>query len=247
MLEKAIMLHLKLVKSEIKVSAITMFLFALGITLISPSAFMVLIPLLVFSICMIKGLAKLFGRSLYGSEAELYQMLPLSARDILFGKVFAVVLWQAGMMIVLVVPLAAGLAVTDRLLTVDLVESYVQDLLIRGMTPWQIGILAGLIFVGILISEFAYCMFLVLVQILIRRLAPQFAKKMSDFTGIIIAGLIYSAVSSGFDALAKLVLPPEGTFYFVIAEYLLLIGIGAVLYRFCREHLERGFEQEYIG
>ena len=59
-------------------------------------------------------------------------MLPLSARDILFGKVFAVVLWQAGMMIVLVVPLAAGLAVTDRLLTVDLVESYVQDLLIRG-------------------------------------------------------------------------------------------------------------------
>ena len=220
MLEKSIMLHLKLVKSEIKVSAITMFLFALGITLISPSAFMVLIPLLVFSICMIKGLAKLFGRSLYGSEAELYQMLPLSARDILFGKVFAVVLWQAGMMIVLVVPLAAGLAVTDRLLTVDLVESYVQDLLIRGMTPWQIGI---------------------------RRLAPQFAKKMSDFTGIIIAGLIYSAVSSGFDALAKLVLPPEGTFYFVIAEYLLLIGIGAVLYRFCREHLERGFEQEYIG
>ena len=90
-------------------------------------------------------------------------------------------------------------------------------------------------------------MFLVLVQILIRRLSPQFAKKMSDFTGIIIAGLIYSAVSSGFDALAKLVLPPEGTFYFVIAEYLLLIGIGAVLYRFCREHLERGFEQEYIG
>ena len=34
MLEKSIMLHLKLVKSEIKVSAITMFLFALGITLI---------------------------------------------------------------------------------------------------------------------------------------------------------------------------------------------------------------------
>ncbi len=247
MLEKSIMLHLKLVKSEIKVSAISMFLFALVITLISPSAFMVLVPLFVFSICMIKGLAKLFGRSLYGSEAELYQMLPLSVRDILFGKVFAVVLWQAGLMIVLVVPLAAGLAVTDQLLTMDFVVSYVQDLLIRGMTPWQIGILAGLIFVGILISEFAYCMFLVLVQIFIRRLAPQFAKKMSDLTGIIIAGLIYSAISSGFDALAKLVLPPDGTFYFMVAEYLLLIGIGAVLYRFCIEHLERGFEQEYIG
>jgi len=94
MIEKSLNLHVDMIKNEMRVSAVLMVM--LGLTLVfSPILFMFLyfIPMIGIIVCGYKVLHKIFGRSLYGEGAEIYQMLPISPRDMLIGKALAMVVW----------------------------------------------------------------------------------------------------------------------------------------------------------
>ncbi|WP_425755148.1 hypothetical protein ACPW7J_09860 [Ihubacter sp. rT4E-8] len=243
MIEKSLNLHVDMIKNEMRVSAVLMVM--LGLTLVfSPILFMFLyfIPMIGIIVCGYKVLHKIFGRSLYGEGAEIYQMLPISPRDMLIGKALAMVVWELILAIAFLLPTGILFfrenSFIDQTFFVQLIEKQVGS----GLTPVQMGILAGLSFVGIMIIQFSYCMYMVLAQNLIHRFTGRLTVKIGDFPCIVFAALLMSVILLGGGYLVNLLaLSGTSAFLFVIGKYLFLVATGIVLYFICRENLEKAY------
>lgn len=243
MIEKSVNLHVDLIKTEIKVGSA--FMAVMGLLLaFAPLLFMLgslllMIPLIV---CGYKIQNKIFGKSLYGEGSEIYHMLPLSPRDILIGKALAMVVCETCLLISLMIPMCILYFRSNWLMGSEFFSELAEQLIGPGLSPLQLGILAGLGYIGVLIAEFAWCMYMVLAQNLIHRFTGNLAAKVGDFPCILFAGLLLSAVIFGGRQLVGLLeLSGTAMFCFIIGKYLLLLVTGILLYYFCRENLEKAY------
>ena len=243
MLEKSVNLHVAMIKGEIKVSAV--FVAAIGFAyaflpiLSLLAAPVLLIPLI---ICGYRVNVKLFRRSLYGKGAELYQLLPLSPRDILLGKAGAMLVLELAIMAALIVPAAVLFFRPNVLYGRELFSWIVETGIGPGLTPLQKGILSGLCFIAVFIAEFAYCMYMVMAQNLIQRFTGNYSVKIGDYPCVIAAGLALGLVLFGGRQLAgHFQLSGTVLFWFVIGKYALTLATGLILYCLCRGNLEKAY------
>lgn len=244
MLMKSVDLHVGLIKGEIKASAVLVMLMGfclafLPILTLLGGGFLFLIPIIV---CGYRVNVKLFRRSLYGEGAELYQLLPLSPRDILLGKAGAMVVLELAAMAAMIVPAVVLFFRPNDLYGRALFGSTVEAAVGPGLSPLEKGILAGLFFIAVLIVEFAYCMYMVLAQNLIQRFTGNLRVKIGDYPCVIAAGLVLGLILFGGRQLAGLLnLSGTALFWFVIGKYALTLATGLVLYGLCRENLEKAY------
>ena len=243
MLEKSVDLHVGLIKGEIKASVVLFMLLGFGFAFLPLLTTLggVLLLMIPITVCSYRAQVKLFRRSLYGQGAELYQLLPLSPRNILLGKAGALIVWEIALMAAMTVP-AAVLFFRPNHLYGREVFSQIADAAGPGMSPLQKGILAGLFFVAIFISEFTYCMYMALAQNLIQRFTGNLAVKIGDYPCFIAAGLALGLIILGGRQLAGLLaLSGTALFWFIIGKYALILVSGAALYHLCRENLEKAY------
>lgn len=243
MLEKSVDLHVGLIKGEIKASAALILALVLGfaffpLLMMLGGVLLLMIPL---AVCGYRAQVKLFRRSLYGQGAELYQLLPLSPREILLGKAGAMIVWETAMLPALTVP-AVVLYFRPNYLYGREIFGQIADTVGPGMSPMQKGILAGLLFLAVLISEFACCMYMALAQNLIQRFTGNIAAKAGDYPCVIAAGLVLSLIIlGGRQAAGLLGLAGTALFWFIIGKYALILATGVILYALCRDNLEKAY------
>ncbi len=244
MLMKSVDLHVDLIKGEIKASAVLVMLTGfclafLPILMLLGGGLLLLIPIIV---CGYRVNVKLFRRSLYGEGAELYQLLPLSPRDILLGKAGAMVVWEMVLMSALTIPAVILFFRPNDLYGREFFGITVEAAVGPGLSPMQKGMLAGLLFLGVFIVEFAYCMYMVLAQNLIQRFTGKISTKIGDYPCVIAAGLALGLILFGGRQLAGLLdLSGTALFWFVIGKYALTLATGVILYGLCRENLEKAY------
>lgn len=243
MIEKSVNLHVDLIRKEIVVTSV--FTAVIGLVLVlHPIMFLLggvflMIPLIVSGY---KAQIKIFGKSLYGEGSEIYHMLPLSPRDMLIGKALAMVVWETAQLAALMIPVCVLYFRSSSFIDPEFFMKMTEQLFGPGLSPAQMGILAGLSYAGLLIAEFAWCMYMVLAQNLIHRFTGNLAAKAGDFPCILFAGLLLAAVIFGGRMLvAMLELSGTAMFCFIIGKYILLLATGALLYYLCRENLEKAY------
>lgn len=233
-----------MIKSEIKTSA-GFFLVAIlfGTTSFGNLAFVLAIA--VSFVAQFRSYGKIFGTSVYGEEADVYMVLPLTPDILILSKVMVGIVWNMllslAIMAYILIIVLWGSGIEG--LTTGLLGILAMNFAELGLTPLQAGITMGLYPFELVLSAVLWCLMILTLQILAvgsksKRLQ---ALKPSGMTTLSM-GILYAG-NSLLQGITNIIGSENGSaFYLSMGMLPLKIVLGIWMYRFCRKSFEKGYD-----
>ncbi|MCI5689070.1 hypothetical protein AALA24_09115 [Anaerovoracaceae bacterium 42-11] len=230
---KSVQIHMEMLAGHIGSSVLAL---ATGIFLWPP---MMVVLVLILG----HGLYKLYGKTLFGDDAELLMTLPFSARALTAGKLIAFLIW-CSILWLISMGLAVGLMLPNHF--VDLAE-YLSGSMdaqqIAGMEPWQVGISCGIDMITPFIYAAILCLLTMTVELALGHVVTGKRKQAMMLLAMLVSVIIFGAALAGITFLSKwqLLLGKSG-FWIGIAVDLAVIVVNVLLYKKSVKLLEYSYD-----
>lgn len=230
---KSIQFHIRMVENYFSASILLSIICAL-LFVTYPDAFVVIIALAAgVLICLFLGLEKLFGKSLFGDEGNLYMVLPMPTKDLILGKTLVTGLWMFVLetLMLLTVLGFALMAMSSGMLMAGIEASCFQ-LIEHGMHAWEIGFTIGMMPISTILSGMFLGEAILACQLSVHARRNKAMKKNDIRLGVAFGTMIHLlfvwAVFSWADLL--------------ISGYMIQVFVMYLLYRFCKKQLHSNFD-----
>lgn len=207
---------------------------------------MMLWPMMVIGVVLIMGhgLYKLYGKTLFGDDAEMLMTLPFTAGDLVRGKTVTFLLWF-GILLLMSVGSGVGLILLPKGISglADYLASDVDVQQIAGMAPWQVGVSAGWNVISPFIYITAFCLLIVTVELYFGRMFTGKRKRGMTVFAMLFSAIIYGVILSGIFWMMKWAQTlGAGGFWLRIAVDLTVLFADGMLYRLSVGLLERKYD-----
>ena len=240
MLNKSILLNLHIAKNDmgalfgVCVTCLVLTLMGLG-----GMFFLWLLLLPVLLVCNIifyvRIVNKVFFRSFFDEEGTMYMTLPVSAKDMVLGKILAVTGYMTFIQIVLLGGMITALAVFGEDVT-GLVSTLAEDFLLTKGTPAEMAVFLGILPLSIFLTTLFSSSFLLTVFL------KMGMRKTKLLVCWIIYGVTYTALTFVLGQAGKLF---EGISFGTAIDSCLgsavYLVISVVLIRYCVKQLEEKY------
>lgn len=187
------------------------------------------------------GLYKVYGKTLFDDDAAMLMTLPFSARGLVLGKTFAILLWCGGMS--LVVPVSGLLAAADSSSVHMQLAARIETWQLIGMRPWQAGVSAGWSVIAPVVYTGVFCLLLLALELKCSGQARKRRSRVAILLVVLLAAAIFAAVLAVQFCLREMAqMLGSGYFWAAAGVEFLLIVIGWFCYRVSVRLLETGYD-----
>ncbi len=246
MLMKSIEMNIRMIQNPIGLSLTFVVILAASWSFMPIIAFLgTVLILLVPVFCSYVAYNRLFNTSLYGEEAGIYATLPLSGRDIVLGKVFTVMLWEIAMWAIFLLGLIGSYLYSDLGLIRRGIDSLLNALIARGISPVTIGLLVGVSIVAIAFYSFLSGVYMLWFRFALKKYTPNLSKKVKGVFNVLLACLVLGIIRLGAEYSILGIWNLGLTLLLILTAVHILLGILAwKMYSASVAYFESGYSPE---
>ena len=243
MLMKSIEMNIRMIQNPMGVSLTFFVLLAASWTFMPllglfGTFFLLLVPV----ICNYVAYNRLFNKSLYGEEAGVYAALPLSGRDIVLGKVFAMMLWETAAWPIFLLGIIGSYLYSALGLIRMGIDSLLTELVYRGVSPLTIGLLIGVSTVALAFYSFLSGVYMLWFRFALKKFTPKLSKKVKGFFNVLLACLVLGIIRLGTEYFVQGIWNLGVALFLILAAVHILLGIAAwKMYRASVAYFETGY------
>jgi len=240
MLNKSVLLNLRIAKSDMStflglcITFLVLMLAGMGGMFFLP-VFVVLIALVCYIVFYIRIANKVFFTSFFDNESTMYMTLPISAKDMVLGKVLAVSGYMTLIYLLLLVVLYAELILMQGN-HYDLLTSLTGDMTLVEGTPAELAMVSGLFPVSAFSASLFNSSFLLAIFL------KMGMKKQKLFTSWIVYGIVRTGLNSLLEQIGKLFREIAfGAAIETLLSTLVYFAAAWFLIQYCTKNLEEKY------
>ncbi len=246
MLMKSIEMNIRMIQNPMGVS-LTFFVLVAASWIFMPllalfgTLFLILVPV----ICSYVAYNRLFNKSLYGEEAAVYATLPLSGRDIVLGKVFAIMVWEIAAWPILLLGVIGAYLYSDPGLIRMAIDSLLSELVYRGVSPVTIGLLIGVSTVLFSFYSFFGGVYMLWFRFALKKYTPKLSKRVKGVVNVFLACLVMGTIRLGTEYFVQGVWNLGVALLLILAVVHILLSIAAwKMYNASVAYFDEGYSPE---
>lgn len=246
MLMKSIEMNIRMIQNPMGVSLTFFVLLAASWTFMPllglfGTFFLLLVPV----ICSYVAYNRLFNKSLYGEEAAVYATLPLSGRDIVLGKVFAIMVWETAAWPIFLLAMIGSYLYSDLGLIRMGIDTLLTELVYRGVTPVTIGLLIAVSTVVLAFYSFLGGVYMLWFRFALKKYTPKLSKRVKGVFNVLLACLVLGIIRLGTEYSILGIWDLGLTLLLILTAVHILLGIAAwKMYKASVAYFESGYSPE---
>lgn len=246
MLMKSIEMNIRMIQNLMGLSITFVVILAAAWTFMPLlSLFGSLLIILVPAFCSYVAYNRLFNKSLYGEEASIYATLPLSGRDIVLGKAFTVMLWETAIWVIFMLGLIGSYLYSDLGIFRTGIDSLLNELIARGVSPVTIGLLMGFSTTAMVFYSFFSGVYMLWFRFALKKFTPKLSKKVKGVFNVLLACLMLGIIRLGTEYFIHDIWNLGVTLFLILAAFHILLAILAWrMYKTSVAYFETGYSPE---
>lgn len=246
MLMKSIEMNIRMIQNLMGLSITFVVILAAAWTFMPLlSLFGSLLIILVPAFCSYVAYNRLFNKSLYGDEASIYATLPLSGRDIVLGKAFTVMLWETAIWVIFMLGLIGSYLYSDLGIFRTGIDSLLNELIARGVSPVTIGLLIGFSTAAMVFYSFFSGVYMLWFRFALKKFTPKLSKKVKGVFNVLLACLMLGIIRLGAEYFIHDIWNLGVTLFLILAAVHILLAILAWrMYKTSVAYFESGYSPQ---